>query len=353
MKKIGLLSLLFLSIFAIASCSNETNTTNNDIKNYLNAVKSNNFNENGFKLYFSEKYNITSHNDNEKEKIDFIYNYEGEASFKISKDFLAFDSDNIFGDLIENDGYIDGLQYKKEYIDYEELDKSSNETKTEISNLETSYNFKMLLHNDSCSVLSKLETNDLINDTLSNKKFNGKINESKFEENSISTLNNYLSQVIIMEGYNIAYFVESYAFNNLIDSAAFDDDSFNKYIEDNNVIMYETLDKTFIEFEIDFKNQLKEVYEIDDDKRINVKGKIAFDSATKSLLYYTYDVKDYFLAILEHDNDKTISIEEFIFTGEALGFDLSAIAFDEELKEYSDMDEFMSDFIGNAISEDN
>ncbi len=355
--------LLALLIFPIlASCSNSSNSTtsNNvnkyqEIKNIINKLDESTFNNFGINIHLAQKYVTESHIDNNLEKADYKYTYEGNGSFRVAYLSGNQGANGIIDLITSGEGLITSNQNETISLDYKELDKISNETKEEKTNNTKDYQLTMLLKNQECQLSSISDMTNLIDNSTKNDKFNGKISQSLLENDSLKTsISDLMSRMLIMDGYYLSSSVDEYFKKILLDSKKLSDDEFINFVDNNNFEIIPGDEKIFLSFLFDFTDFFKKNFEVDNAKDVKIKGKIGFDLENYGFEYFGYDLKNCFVYLLDKGNLKDVddnqitTVEEYFVEGEAVRVDLNAVKLDN-LVEYNDAQEFLSDFILHAL----
>ncbi|MBR3617947.1 MAG: hypothetical protein IKN46_04655, partial [Acholeplasmatales bacterium] len=157
------------------------------------------------------------------------------------------------------------------------------------------------------------------------------------------------------DGYFTAEEVEKFTIEKLINSKTLDESSFNKFVEENEVKVTEGDGQIYLEFKIDYTDELKKIFDLDSSKKIKIQGMIGFNLEKYELVYYSYDLKDFFECIIngigekDTEDNQSIRIDEFIIEGEAVTIGYDAINFNTTLDEYTDAQDFVSGFMIHAL----
>ena len=355
-KRISLLliSSLFLTV---AACNKNAEVENKytDIKNVINKIENSSFKKEGFKINIDEKYNMESHIDNELEKVDYTYEYDGNGSFMIAYQSGDQGIEGITDLISSGTGYLNSLQLETIEYNYTELDKTDNQTKEESFKEDLVYGFDLLLYNNEAKFYTHSVKDDLLTNEKEEDEFGGKIAQNLLKTDDSTAIDNYMSEMIIMDGYYTVEEIEQYAIEKILSSKSMNNADFNKFVEDNKMKLVEGDSKIFLTFTINYADELKNEFEIDSFDNVLIEGSIGFDAETYELESYRYDLKDYFKSLLDGIDDKdseetqTINIERFTVEGHAVKIGYEAVNFDAELTEFTDSQEFINNFISHAL----
>ena len=362
-KKLSLLLLSSSLFLALVSCNKPANQTEppvepgkyDDVKQLINKIEDPSFKQEGFKIHLSEKYDMESHIDNDLEKVDYTYKYEGTGSFTIAYQDGDKGVDGIAELVSSGTGYLNSVQSQTIEYEYKELDKIENKTKEEKIKNETGYDFNLLFYNNEAKVYTHTSETNHLNNEEKEETFAGKINQSLLKDESAEAINNFMSEMIIMDGYFTAEEVEKFTIEKLINSKTLDESSFNKFVEENEVKVTEGDGQIYLEFKIDYTDELKKIFDLDSSKKIKIQGMIGFNLEKYELVYYSYDLKNYFECIIngigekDTEDNQSIRIDEFIIEGEAVTIGYDAINFNTTLDEYTDAQDFVSGFMIHAL----
>jgi hypothetical protein len=360
MKKILSILLVSTMVLTLAACNknNDEELKYQDIKNIINKLEESSLKKEGIKIYLNQQYTIESHTDNDLEKVDYTYTYDGVGSFAIAYE-SADEYKGIEGlvDLFTTGtGYVGSTQKEVISYDYNELNKTTNETKKEQNNTDDYYAFTMILQNNECKLACDTKKIDKDKDIENKDTFYGEISQDKISNDATkNSLENIMGNMIIMDGYYNISSTNEYASSVLLKSKNLNNKDFNAFVEENKIKINLSDRLVFLDFQMNFKEKIKEEYGLDDVDNVIVKGSLGFNAETYELETFSYDLKDYFKTVLDEfdskDEDETLTtkIDKYTVYSETISVDISAINFDEEFIKYTDSQEFLNDFINNGL----
>lgn len=350
MKKIFSLLLMTLMLVCFASCGGN-NGSNKDVENIKKIFESMDgwtFNRNGYTIDLMQKYNIESHIDNEEEKTDYLYEYEGVGQFTILIDNVDYDAKDISEVLLKDNGYIDVHQYENIHYDCEEFIKNDNETFVEEYKHEITQNFIIKSYDNNLYVSGYSKFNDMFNRvTRYDNSFYGIINKELFDENvSTNFISNLFSELMIMDGYTNINSMEDVPVGN----SEYSSKQIKKLMDDGTLSIEYKEDSSVINLNMNFKEFINIATETTDAKDAFVNIKMEFTNDDYEIIYLEYDLKDFFnemLEVIDDDDEITNTIEEFLISATKFDRQISEIEMFGNFTTYNDPEEFIDDLTTN------
>ena len=349
MKKIFSLFLIALMLVSVSACNKKTTNYSKDVetvKNIFDNMNGKPFSRNGFGVYVDQKYNIEAHIDNEDEKTDYTYNYEGYGIFTILTEDTNF-SGNLSDVLSSGNGYVNAHQYEKISYVGSELNKIDNVLEDEEYNYEITQDFEMKSYDNNLFVSQHAVYKDEIEDDDYENSFNGLINKELIDNNvSSDFINQLFERLIFMDGYNNINSIEATP----VGGEEYTYDQVKKLLDDG-VISLDCNDNSItLNFIMNFKELINIATETTDSNDAEVTIKMEFKNDDYELISLNYDLKNFFnemLNVVDDDDEVTNTIEKYNLT--AIKFDkkISEIDMVGEFQTYTDSEEFLNDFSNN------
>ena len=348
-KKISIFIISLFIIISLASCNNKGNE---NIKAFIRNLEESSFDNQGYSISFNQNYSIICHMEEEKKKMDYSINYEGNGLLEI-----ILDDDNLseFASLIDcNKGYIHSVQKEKYEYDYKDVDKIADESKEEKKSTEYNKNFVLKYDEDNYYLSSKMNYIDNVdNNENYNSSYNGKIAKNLMKQAlNDEDIERFNAGILTMDGRAVNELVQAYAEEMFVEAKNLDDKGLNSFIKNNSIAIKEDNDILILNFKINSNELNKYGYDLETNNNEKIIGEMKFNKSNNKLISFQYDLKDYyreFLNVLEDINNIDVSMNEYIINGKALDTLIDDIKLDEEFKEYDNYELFFDEVLIKAI----